>query len=79
VELLLPLVRVRLTCMSVDSLLLLQAEAVGELLSLADGFSKLCSVNACMCPASIATQPLHAAFQMESFHEQYYSDQLLET
>jgi hypothetical protein len=32
VELLLPLVRVSLTCMSVDSLQLLQAEAIGELL-----------------------------------------------
>jgi hypothetical protein len=62
VELLLPLVRVSLACMSVDSLQLLQAEAIGELLSLADGFCKFCSVNACMCPASTATQPQHAAF-----------------
>jgi hypothetical protein len=34
VELLLPLVRVSLTCMSVDHLQLLQAEAIGERLLL---------------------------------------------
>jgi hypothetical protein len=51
VELLLPLVRVSLTCMSVDSLQLLQAQAIGELLPLPNSCFRVCGLLVVLCQA----------------------------